>query len=817
MRNGVRLIMGAVVAIAVPILFAPSASAVVIPVTTTADSQIDDGECGLREAITAASGNSVVNGPDDCDHTGATELDTITVPASGTPYELTENGFGENANLTGDLDVNTNLGAVTIDGAGAGTTTIDTEGGWDDRILQADGTNSLTISDLTITGGNIANSDSGGAIHSIAGALVLERVRVTANSSSFQGGGIRAFGTSLSITDSTIDNNADTGSQGAGGLYSAATTTTITRTVIRDNTATNSVIPEGGGMEAENTTLTMTDSVIDDNHLIDTDPNGAISGGGLQIQAGSATLRNTTISNNDMAGASVENGGGINTSGNLTLVNSTVSGNDASGTATSDGGGLSVFGGTTNVIQTTFGPNPVGDLGSAIYANSGTPVSIRGSVLETSAGDAACGNNGAGFTSLDDNVITDTSCFAETGNDDTDADPMLGTLLENGGTDAGAPGSLEGLPTNAPAVASTAIDHVPAANCDDEVAGPPLLLVDERGFPRPFDGDGAGPVDCDAGALEVYPCEGENANQIGTDAAEIVNGTPSADVIMGLDGNDTINAGTGADRICGNGGNDTLNGGDGNAADVHVGGPGDDDEVSYAAAATDVSANLATGITFGTGGDTIVLGEVENLRGGPFNDSFTGNGANNELRGGLNFDTFFGGEGDDLLDGEGGIDGARFENAANPIVASLQAGTASGEGADTLMNLENLGGSPHLDNLTGDGGPNIVEGRGGNDTVTGLGGADNLQGEGNDDSIFARDGVQDDVDCSGGIDSVEADQVGVDLIDPTCESVSFLASPVIPPTTNTPPPATTPPSTTPKCPKGKKLKKGKCVKKKRKK
>jgi hypothetical protein len=82
---------------------------------------------------------------------------------------------------------------------------------------------------------------------------------------------------------------------------------------------------------------------------------------------------------------------------------------------------------------------------------------------------------------------------------------MLGALEDNGGPGAGRPDALVGILTHLPAQASTVVDHVPAASCDDETAGPPLLLVDQRGagFPRPFDGDGNGTADCDAGSVEL--------------------------------------------------------------------------------------------------------------------------------------------------------------------------------------------------------------------------------------------------------------------------------------------------------------------------
>jgi hypothetical protein len=55
--------------------------------------------------------------------------------------------------------------------------------------------------------------------------------------------------------------------------------------------------------------------------------------------------------------------------------------------------------------------------------------------------------------------------------------------------------------THAPAQLSTVVDHVPAASCVDESSA--ALGADQRGLGRPFDGDGIGAADCDAGAVEL--------------------------------------------------------------------------------------------------------------------------------------------------------------------------------------------------------------------------------------------------------------------------------------------------------------------------
>ena len=87
-----------------------------IDVTTNVDETTADGQCSLREAISAANNNN--SGPGgDCD--AGTGADGISLHADH--YNLS-GGAGENSNAGGDLDVSSDL---NIHGASAAATTID--------------------------------------------------------------------------------------------------------------------------------------------------------------------------------------------------------------------------------------------------------------------------------------------------------------------------------------------------------------------------------------------------------------------------------------------------------------------------------------------------------------------------------------------------------------------------------------------------------------------------------------------------------------------------------------------------------------------
>ena len=71
----------------------------------------------------------------------------------------------------------------------------------------------------------------------------------------------------------------------------------------------------------------------------------------------------------------------------------------------------------------------------------------------------------------------------------------------------------------------------------------------------------------------------------------------------------------------------------------------------------------------------------------------------------------------------------------------LGAGTANGEGVDTMESIENLTGSEQGDTLTGDVNANILIGLGGNDLLHGGDGNDTLAGGSGNDTLAGGDGI----------------------------------------------------------------------------
>src|SRR5690606_23504641 len=89
-----------------------------------------------------------------------------------------------------------------------------------------------------------------------------------------------------------------------------------------------------------------------------------------------------------------------------------------------------------------------------------------------------------GVTSGGGNIDGDDTCNLTAEADQPSTDPLLGPLADNGGPTL----------THLPSAGSPAIDRALEGPC------PP---VDQRGLPRPVDGDGDGTSGCDVGSVEV--------------------------------------------------------------------------------------------------------------------------------------------------------------------------------------------------------------------------------------------------------------------------------------------------------------------------
>lgn len=110
-------------------------------------------------------------------------------------------------------------------------------------------------------------------------------------------------------------------------------------------------------------------------------------------------------------------------------------------------------------------------------------MTLKSSLVANSTSGGDC--SGGTFIDLGENLDTDDGCPLATVSPTALA---LGTLAANGGP----------TQTHALLTGSVAID---AGDCVDAFANP--VVADQRGVPRPFDGDGTGGPQCDVGAYEL--------------------------------------------------------------------------------------------------------------------------------------------------------------------------------------------------------------------------------------------------------------------------------------------------------------------------
>ena len=211
----------------------------------------------------------------------------------------------------------------------------------------------------------------------------------------------------LTVTGGTGRNEA----QGAGGIDNAGTLT-LTNVSVTTNIATDDVVGAGGIYNQASATLTMNGGSVTNN----TSSGSDTCAGGI-ANDGTMSLTGVVVSGNTCSGAFVNGVGGIITgatnfanasassSAGLTLSDTTVSNNsdspaafDCSNTGTQNpgrycfeaAGGL-IANSTTNIGRSTFTNNTAVTTGGAIFASAGSPIDITDSTFDGNNGGIAGG------------------------------------------------------------------------------------------------------------------------------------------------------------------------------------------------------------------------------------------------------------------------------------------------------------------------------------------------------------------------------------------------------------------------------------------
>ncbi|CUH82440.1 M10 family metallopeptidase C-terminal domain-containing protein [Tropicibacter naphthalenivorans] len=243
----------------------------------------------------------------------------------------------------------------------------------------------------------------------------------------------------------------------------------------------------------------------------------------------------------------------------------------------------------------------------------------------------------------------------------------------------------------------------------------------------------------------------------GNDAANHLRGGAGADSLTGLGGNDSLSGGASADTLLGGDGDDTLEGGFGD--DRLEGGTGWDCAIytGFGGGIT-INLNLTGAQNTGAAGIDTLIG-IEDLRGGDYNDRFTGLGGDSVLFGGAGSDWLFGLGGNDSLEGGAGND---------KLLGGAGNDTMTGEdGIDVLLGdlgEDQLFGGAYNDHLRGGAGSDTLEGGAGRDVLIGGDFQGGFPGDSAAD-VFVFNALSDSARGGGTRDIIRDFEVGLDLID----------------------------------------------------
>ena len=421
-----------------------------------------DGGCTLRSAVQAA------------DNTGGAS--TITLPAGN--FKLTIPSTAPADPTNGDLDVGDggNDVALTVVGAGAGAggTTIDAN--HVDRAFAVDAPgDSLSISDVSITGGDAEGSSSssnahstrpgyGGAIYS-NGALTVTDATLNGNESHLDGGAILADNgaTSTSISGSTVSHNVSTGDDG-GAMEVNHGTMSISGSTLNYDSAPDAY---AAALEFDsNVAGTITGSTIDHDSAYNTGAIGYYGTGSLTISA--SDLSNDSAQYYDGSGGAVQTNG----SGALSLTSDTLVGDTAG-----FGGALDLKApAPATLSDNTFaGDAAVYYDGGAIYDENSGAVTVN---ADTFSGDSADAGGGVYFHG-DTEQVTNSTFDGNSGYyggaiylHNSGMQLTNDTIAGNQGSEAGGiydPASLSGI-------VNTIVADNPGGDC---YSGPAGVVADQ--------------------------------------------------------------------------------------------------------------------------------------------------------------------------------------------------------------------------------------------------------------------------------------------------------------------------------------------------
>lgn len=281
-----------------------------------------------------------------------------------------------------------NLADVTIDG---GDRIILNANNNDRHFFVGVGV-TFELRNITLRDGN--SLVNGGAIEASGADVVLDGVQLVNNYSTVSGGAIYCYDGTLTIRDTTLENNA---ASTGGAIYNDGCAVAIGDSSFLTNQALDELGRGGAINNVQPGTLAMRDSLLQGNTAPD--------GGGLYVD----TLATAELDRVTLRGNSGKHGGGLENAGTLTVRDSLIEDNSVTGS----GGGLWNFGGSATLLRTTVRNNTAYEGGGVNSYGSQldmTYVNIIGNLADGSHGGGIYHGGGTAFvsnTTISGNRATD--------------------------------------------------------------------------------------------------------------------------------------------------------------------------------------------------------------------------------------------------------------------------------------------------------------------------------------------------------------------------------------------------------------------------
>ncbi len=402
----------------------------------------------VNNNVAAAEGGGLWNGSGTMTITGTTiSMNTASGPGA-------DQGGGGIYNLSGMLEVNTGTmimnnaadgtsgsgggilndvnGMLTVNGAEISGNTSNRAGGGIEDNSGAMG--SVMLTNIMLTGNTTNNAPgNGGGLHvSGAGNVTISGGMVNQNTAGAEGGGLWNGSGTMSINGTVISENTASGAgtdQGGGGIYNLnGGTLTIMNATISDNVADGTAGSGGGILNDVGSMLTVTDTEISGNVAMR-------AGGGIEDNSGTSTIMLTNVMlNGNTASAAPGNGGGLHItgSGSATISGGSVTDN----TAGLQGGGLWNGTGTMIVSNVMIDGNTASgaaatDGGGGIFNTNGT-LNIENSTITDNMANGTSGSGGGIFSAAGEVTIVNTDIMTNSANRAGGAiEIIVGTLTVN--------------------------------------------------------------------------------------------------------------------------------------------------------------------------------------------------------------------------------------------------------------------------------------------------------------------------------------------------------------------------------------------------